>query len=372
MNSPLLAPAATPVPATAPASAAVAPALPSATAVGSAPSLFALLMDGLPASDGEPATDTAAPDAASAGSAAPVLAGALPFAPLPLPSASTPAPVADTATTPVGAGAVPAPVAGLTSPGTEPAAPATLVPLAPRAAAPAAALAATALPVMAGSLLAANVGRNGGVNNDSNTPPAGNSGEAAAPLAADATASTPLPAEPRMLAGGLAALPVPAHELGQRPATATAAVPEWAPLPVEDGSASAQGGALHQLLAQRLAVQSSHGIDRALIRLDPPSFGSLEIALRHEGGHLTVQLTASNGDMARQLQGISDLLRQELGNRQFQSVQLEVRHGAGDGQGGQQQGRREPEQQASPGRALQLAAEDDGFGLAPYQAGAEA
>ena len=149
-------------------------------------------------------------------------------------------------------------------------------------------------------------------------------------------------------------------------------MPEWAPLPVEDGSASAQGGALHQLLAQRLAVQSSHGIDRALIRLDPPSFGSLEIALRHEGGHLTVQQTASNGDMARQLQGIGELLRQELGNRQFQSVQLEVRHGAGDGQGGQQQGRREPEQQASPGRALQLAAEDDGFGLASYQAGAEA
>ncbi|GGX82782.1 hypothetical protein GCM10011290_07860 [Vogesella alkaliphila] len=180
-----------------------------------------------------------------------------------------------------------------------------------------------------------------------------------------------MPAEPRLLAGSLSALPVPAHELGQRPAAA-AAVPEWAPLPVEDGSASAQGGALHQLLAQRLAVQSSHGIDRALIRLDPPSFGSLEIALRHEGGHLTVQLTASNGDMARQLQGIGDLLRQELGNRQFQSVQLEVRHGAGDGQGGQQQGRREPEQQASPGRALQLATEDDGFGLAPYQAGAEA
>lgn len=369
MNSPLLAPAATPVPAAAPASAVVAPALPSASVVGSAPSLFALLMDGLPASDGELAADTAAPDAASAGSAAPVLAGALPFAPLPLPSASAPVPVADTATTPVGAGAVPAPVAGLTSPGTEPAAPATLAPLAPRATAPAAALAATALPVMAGSLLAANVGRNGGTSSEGSSLLAGSSSETA-PLVADAAAGAPLPAEPRLLAGGLAALPVPAHELGQRPAAA-AAVPEWAPLPVEDGSASAQGGALHQLLAQRLAVQSSHGIDRALIRLDPPSFGSLEIALRHEGGHLTVQLTASNGDMARQLQGIGDLLRQELGNRQFQSVQLEVRHGAGEGQGGQQQGRREPEQQASPGRALQLA-EDDGFGLASYQAGAEA
>jgi flagellar hook-length control protein FliK len=223
---------------------------------------------------------------------------------------------------------------------------------------------------MAGSLLAANVGRNGGTSSDSSSPLAGSSSETA-PLAADAAVGTPPLAEPRLLAGGVAALPVPAHELGQRPAAA-AAVPEWAPLPVDDGSASAQGGALHQLLAQRLAVQSSHGIDRALIRLDPPSFGSLEIALRHEGGHLTVQLTASNGDMARQLQGIGELLRQELGNRQFQSVQLEVRHGAGDGQGGQQQGRREPEQQASPGRALQLAAEDDGFGLASYQAGAEA
>ncbi|MDC7710109.1 flagellar hook-length control protein FliK [Vogesella indigofera] len=368
MNSTLLAPAA-PVPASAPATPVVAAALPSAATGSGGPSLFALLMDGLPASDGELTTDTAAPDATSADSAAPVLATTLPFAPPPLPSAAM-TPAADTAATQVGAGAGLEPVAGLPPPGTQPAAPATVAPLAPRAAAPAAALAATALPVMTGSLLAANVGRNGGVNNDSNTPPAGNSGEAAAPLTADATASTPLPTEPRLLAGGMAALPVPAHELGQRPAAA-AAVPEWAPLPVDDGSASAQGGALHQLLAQRLAVQSSHGIDRALIRLDPPSFGSLEIALRHEGGHLTVQLTASNGDMVRQLQGIGDLLRQELGNRQFQSVQLEVRHGAGDGQGGQQQGRREPEQQATPGRALQLA-EDDGFGLAGYQAGAEA
>ncbi|MDC7706131.1 flagellar hook-length control protein FliK [Vogesella indigofera] len=370
MNSTLLAPAA-PVPASAPASAVVAAALPSAAAGSGGPSLFALLMDGLPASDGELTTDTAAPDATSADSTAPVMASALPFVPPPLPSASAPVPAAETAATPSGAGAGLEPAAGLPPPGTQPAA---LAPLARGAApAPAAsvALAATALPVMAGSLLAANVGRNGGASSDGSSPVAGSSSEAAAPLAADAAVGTPQPAEPRLLAGGMAALPVPAHELGQRPAAA-AAVPEWAPLPVDDGSASAQGGALHQLLAQRLAVQSSHGIDRALIRLDPPSFGSLEIALRHEGGHLTVQLTASNGDMARQLQGIGELLRQELGNRQFQSVQLEVRHGAGDGQGGQQQGRREPEQQATPGRALQLAAEDDGFGLASYQAGAEA
>ncbi len=369
MNSTLLAPAA-PVPASAPATAVVAAALPFAAAGSSGPSLFALLMGGLPATDGEPATDTTAPDVATATAPAPLAATALPLGPLPLPAASTPIPAADTAATPNGASTAPAPVAGLPPLGTEPAAPAALAPLA-RGAAPAVALAATALPVMAGSLLAANVGRNGGTSSDSNTPPAGKSGEAAALLATDAAASTPLPAEPRLLAGGVPALPVPAHELGKPPAAA-AALPEWAPLPVDDGSAGAQGGALHQLLAQRLAVQSSHGIDRALIRLDPPSFGSLEIALRHEGGHLTVQLTASNGDMARQLQGIGELLRQELGNRQFQSVQLEVRHGAGDSHGGQQQGRREPEQQASPGRALQLAAEDDGFGLAGYQAGAEA
>lgn len=366
MNSTLLAPAA-PVPASAPATAVVAAALPSAAAGRGGPSLFALLMDGLPATDGELTTDTAAPDATSADSAAPVLATTLPFTPPPLPSAAM-TPAADTAATPSGAGLEP--VAGLPPPGTQPAAPVAVAPLAPRAAAPAVALAATALPVMAGSLLAANVGRNGGVSNDSSSPITGNSSEAAAPLATDAAASTPLPAEPRLLAGGVPALPVPAYELGKQPAAASV-VPEWAPLSVDDGSAGGQGGALHQLLAQRLAVQSSHGIDRALIRLDPPSFGSLEIALRHEGGHLTVQLTASNGDMARQLQGIGDLLRQELGNRQFQSVQLEVRHGAGDGHGGQQQGRREPEQQASPGRALQLA-DDDGFGLASYQAGAEA
>ncbi|AXE33685.1 hypothetical protein DK843_04730 [Chromobacterium phragmitis] len=111
-------------------------------------------------------------------------------------------------------------------------------------------------------------------------------------------------------------------------------------------------GKLQAALGERLPALSSQNMDRATLRLDPPSLGTLEISLRHHAGALTVELTASHGEVVRQLQGIGEALRQDLGGRQYTQVAVEVREGlpSGHGQGGRQ-GREQQERQ-QPGRAL--------------------
>ncbi|MGY8628239.1 flagellar hook-length control protein FliK [Chromobacterium violaceum] len=111
-------------------------------------------------------------------------------------------------------------------------------------------------------------------------------------------------------------------------------------------------GKLQAALGERLQTMPAQSMDRATLRLDPPSLGTLEISLRHQAGALTVELTASHGEVVRQLQGIGEALRQDLGGRQYTQVAVDVREGmpSGHGQGGRQ-GREQPQQQ-QPGRAL--------------------
>ncbi|SMF06929.1 flagellar hook-length control protein FliK [Pseudogulbenkiania subflava] len=169
-------------------------------------------------------------------------------------------------------------------------------------------------------------------------------------------------------AGSPAPSPLPGwfvHAQGVEP---RAALPEWAPVALPADQPARWGESLRAALGERLAVQSTHGMDRALIRLDPPAFGSLEIAIRHEAGALTVQLVASHGEVVRQLQAIGDALRQDLSARQYTQVAVEVREGApGGGQGqGQSQsrsGREGQQNERAPGRAL---AEAGGDGSAPF------
>nr|WP_294865055.1 flagellar hook-length control protein FliK [uncultured Pseudogulbenkiania sp.] len=168
------------------------------------------------------------------------------------------------------------------------------------------------------------------------------------------------------LAGSPAPNPLPGwfvHAQGVEP---RATLPEWAPLSLPAGQPARWGESLRAALGERLAVQSTHGMDRALIRLDPPSFGSLEIAIRHEAGALTVQLVASHGEVVRQLQAIGDALRQDLSARQYTQVAVEVREGAPGGHQGQGQGRSGRDgapDGRSPGRAL---AEAGGDGFTPF------
>lgn len=111
-------------------------------------------------------------------------------------------------------------------------------------------------------------------------------------------------------------------------------------------------GKLQAALGERLQAMPAQNMDRATLRLDPPSLGTLEISLRHQAGALTVELTASHGEVVRQLQGIGEALRQDLGGRQYTQVAVEVREGmpSGHGQGGRQG--REQQAQQQPGRAL--------------------
>jgi flagellar hook-length control protein FliK len=95
--------------------------------------------------------------------------------------------------------------------------------------------------------------------------------------------------------------------------------------------------------------------EQATIRLSPERLGHIDIQIRHEAGGLQVQLAASHGEVVRQLQQVSEGLRQDLGLRHGGEISVQVaerREGASLGEGGsrQQPGRSSEEQQ--PGRAL--------------------
>ncbi|XAH22444.1 flagellar hook-length control protein FliK [Xylophilus sp. GW821-FHT01B05] len=116
---------------------------------------------------------------------------------------------------------------------------------------------------------------------------------------------------------------------------------------------AARQPALMQALGERIKVQIAQGSERAVIRLDPPMMGRLEIVIRHEAGVLQVQLHASHSEVVRQLQQMSDGLRQELGQRQFSDVSVLVSHGSErESAGRQRNGQDQDAPDPAPGRAL--------------------
>ncbi len=126
-------------------------------------------------------------------------------------------------------------------------------------------------------------------------------------------------------------LMTPLQVVGQR-APAPQHTTEWAPLSLPAATPARWAPTLAATLGERLTVQADHAIQNAVIRLDPPMLGSVEIAIRHEAGSLVVQLTASNSDVVRQLQTVSDTLRNDLMQRQFTDVSVSVgQQGSGDG-----------------------------------------
>ena len=109
---------------------------------------------------------------------------------------------------------------------------------------------------------------------------------------------------------------------------------------------------LAQALGERLQVQGAQGEEQALIRLDPPSLGRVEILLRQEGGGWQVQLSATHPEVSRQLQAISETLRHELSVRQQASVSVQVTSDhLGHADGRQQRHRQDGQQPRGPGRA---------------------
>ncbi|MEW7850119.1 flagellar hook-length control protein FliK [Massilia aurea] len=119
---------------------------------------------------------------------------------------------------------------------------------------------------------------------------------------------------------------------------------------------------LHEALGERLQLQLGRNIEQATIRLEPPMLGRIEIAIRHNGGNLEVHIAASNTEVLRQLNTVSDTLRNDLAGRQYSSVSVNVTevpraqagsqafsHGGADGQG---RPRQEQSQDRTPGQAL--------------------
>ena len=127
----------------------------------------------------------------------------------------------------------------------------------------------------------------------------------------------------------------------------------------------AAGGAMwwmksQEALGERLQLQVGKNAEQAVIRLEPPMLGKVEIAIRHSAGSLEVHISATHGEVLRQLQSVSENLRNDLAQRQFSDVSVNVApapraaNGApmfagGEGRGRQQDGR---QQEQDPGNAL--------------------
>jgi flagellar hook-length control protein FliK len=100
-------------------------------------------------------------------------------------------------------------------------------------------------------------------------------------------------------------------------------------------------------------------MEQAVIRLEPPQLGRIDIAIRHSAGTLEVNISATNGEVLRQLQTVSDNLRSDLSQRQFSEVAVTVtpapKNGAapfGDPQQGRGRNQDREREVQQPGRAL--------------------
>lgn len=129
--------------------------------------------------------------------------------------------------------------------------------------------------------------------------------------------------------------------LGERDAVTHLSTERWGPQ-------------LMSALGERIDVHTRLGVERAIIRLDPQSMGTLQIEIRRDGGALQIQFIASHEDVARQLSEVSYELRQQLEGRQHCDVSVVVRHGHGLGHGGASpdDDADTPESEKLPGAAL--------------------
>ncbi|USX29253.1 flagellar hook-length control protein FliK [Oxalobacteraceae bacterium OTU3CINTB1] len=112
---------------------------------------------------------------------------------------------------------------------------------------------------------------------------------------------------------------------------------------------------LRQALGDRLQLNLQRNNDHAVIRLEPPNMGSIEISIRHSAGSLQVNLSANNSEVLRQLNTIGDSVRQDLSTRQFGDVAVTVSSSRAQAQadgGGRNGQQRDQDNGRAPGRAL--------------------
>ncbi|MDF3125152.1 flagellar hook-length control protein FliK [Rheinheimera sp. 1928-s] len=127
--------------------------------------------------------------------------------------------------------------------------------------------------------------------------------------------------------------PVTATATGHQ---AGATLPVWQadPLPAQSQH---WGQRLVQMLADKVDLQLGLNVNKAMIRLDPPSLGSIELSVQLDGDRLTVQMHSSNAQlrdaMAQGLEQLRASLQQKLGSE----VQIDLRMGTESSSQQQQQ-----------------------------------
>jgi len=194
----------------------------------------------------------------------------------------------------------------------------------------------------------------------------------AAARPAAAAAAAPAAAAPDAPAADGADAPATFTTAGVNPGAAQPSGARGADSLTLAGPPTAWRQSLQEALGERLQLQLGRGAEQATIRLEPPMLGRIEISVRHSGGNLEVHIAASNSEVLRQLNTVSDSLRSDLAGRQYASVSVNVgetpRAQAGS-QAGQQpsgqpgadaQGRgrqHEEQRQRHPGLALNDAGE---------------
>lgn len=98
------------------------------------------------------------------------------------------------------------------------------------------------------------------------------------------------------------------------------------------------GQRLVALLSDKVDIQLGLGVNRAIIRLDPPALGSIDLSLQFEGDKLTVQLNSSNGQLKEAMQQGLEQLRANLQLKLGADTLIELRMGP-DNQSQQQRER---------------------------------
>ena len=126
---------------------------------------------------------------------------------------------------------------------------------------------------------------------------------------------------------------------------AVSTLPVWQadPLPAQSQH---WGQRLVQMLSDKIDLQLGLNVNKAMIRLDPPSLGSIELSVQLDGDRLTVQMHSSNAQLREAMgQGLEQLrtsLQQKLGA----DVQIELRMSSdSSSQQQQQKASQQPTQQ---------------------------
>jgi flagellar hook-length control protein FliK len=148
------------------------------------------------------------------------------------------------------------------------------------------------------------------------------------------------------------------------PAAPGAAPREAAATLVLAGPPTAWRQSLQDALGERLNLQLGRNAEQAVIRLEPPMLGRVEISIRHAAGSLEVNISATHSEVLRQLNTVSDNLRNDLAQRQYTDVSVNVTQaapraqaaqaGAGFGADAQGRGRQQGQDgdERAPGAAL--------------------